>query len=139
MMIFSRVILIVVGLAFSLSAYAEYVVVVNPGNTSSIGNKDIENLFLGKTKSFPDSSPASPVNQEDTSPIRTAFDTSILGKTGAQMKSYWAKLVFTGKAVPLKELPSDADVIKAVASDPAAIGYVDSKSVDGSVKVVTRF
>ncbi len=139
MIIFSRVILIVVGLAFSLSAYAEYVVVVNPGNTSSIGNKDIENLFLGKTKSFPDSSPASPVNQEDTSPIRTAFDTSILGKTGAQMKSYWAKLVFTGKAVPLKELSSDADVIKAVASDPAAIGYVDSKSVDGSVKVVTRF
>ncbi len=138
MMIFSRVILMAVGVALSVSAFAEYVVVVNPGNNSSIEKRDIENLFLGKTKSFPNNSPAHPVNQQD-SPIRTAFDTNVLGKSDSQMKSYWAKLVFTGKAVPLKELSSDAEVISTVASDPAAIGYVDSKSVDGSVKVVTQF
>lgn len=136
---FFRVVLIAVGLILSISVYAEYVVVVNPGNASPIEKKDIENLFLGKTKSFPDGSSAHPVNQQETADIRAAFDTNVLGKSSAQMKAYWAKLVFTGKAVPLKELASDAEVISTVAGDPAAIGYVDSKSVTGSVKVVTQF
>jgi ABC-type phosphate transport system substrate-binding protein len=44
--------------------------------------------------------------------------------------------VFTGKATPPKELASSADVVKAVAADPSAIGYVEKGAVDASVKVV---
>jgi ABC-type phosphate transport system substrate-binding protein len=44
--------------------------------------------------------------------------------------------VFTGKATPPKELPSSAEVVKAVSADPNAIGYIDKSAVDGSVKVV---
>lgn len=139
MMNFSRVLLIIAGLLLSASAFAEYVVIVNPGNTSPIEKKDLENLYLGKTKAFPNGNSAHPVNQQEAAAIRTAFDTNIVGKTGSQMKSYWAKLVFTGKAVPIKEVASDAEVISTVANDPAAIGYIDSKNVDGSVKVVTEF
>jgi ABC-type phosphate transport system substrate-binding protein len=44
--------------------------------------------------------------------------------------------VFTGKATPPKALPSSADVVKAVAADPNAIGYVEKAAVDDTVKVV---
>jgi hypothetical protein len=41
-----------------------------------------------------------------------------------------------GKATAPRELPTSADVVKAVASDPNSIGYVDKSAVDSSVKIV---
>lgn len=52
------------------------------------------------------------------------------------MKALWTRLIFTGKAKPPKEVASDADLKKAVAADPKAIGYIKKSEVDGSVKVV---
>ena len=60
------------------------------------------------------------------------------GRSAAQAKATWARLTFTGKGTPPKELKTDADVKAWVASDPKAIGYVDSSAVDGSVKAVLK-
>jgi len=68
--------------------------------------------------------------------VRAQFYTQVAGKDEAQVKAIWSKLVFTGKATPPKELASSADVVKAVAADPNAIGYIEKAAVDGSVKVV---
>jgi len=46
------------------------------------------------------------------------------------------KLVFTGKATQPKEFASNAEVKKAVAADPKAIGYIDKSAVDDTVKVI---
>ena len=47
-------------------------------------------------------------------------------------------MVFTGKTQQPKEVADDAEVIAKVSSDPQAIGYVDSGSVNDSVKVVLK-
>ena len=60
----------------------------------------------------------------------------VTGKDAAQVKAVWTRLIFTGKATPPKEVASSADVKKAVASDPKAIGYMEKGAVDSSVKVV---
>jgi ABC-type phosphate transport system substrate-binding protein len=52
------------------------------------------------------------------------------------VKAIWSKLVFTGKAKPPTQLATSAEVVKAVAADPEAVGYVDRAAVDSSVKVV---
>ena len=52
------------------------------------------------------------------------------------MKATWARLTFSGKGVPPKELPNSADVKKFVAGNPNAIGYIEKSAVDASVKVV---
>jgi len=44
--------------------------------------------------------------------------------------------VFTGKGQPPIMLPNAAEVKKAVATDPKAIGYIEKSAVDASVKVV---
>ncbi len=53
----------------------------------------------------------------------------VAGKDEAQVKAIWSKLVFTGKATPPKELPSSADVVKAVAADPGTSG-MSTKGTD---------
>jgi hypothetical protein len=40
--------------------------------------------------------------------------------------------------LPPHELANDAAVVKAVAADPAAMGYIDSSALDGSVKPVFK-
>lgn len=115
----------------SLPAFAQAVaVIVNPKNASTLSAEQVSNIFLGKSNELVG------VDLSDGNPVRDAFYHKVTGKDGAQLKAYWAKLVFTGKAQPLKEFASDAEVKKFVASNPTGIGYIDKAAVDGSVKVI---
>lgn len=122
-----------------LLSHAEIAVIVHPSNGNSISQTDVERIYLAKVKSFADGTAAVPLNHEESTPTRVAFDNDAVGKSESQMKSYWAKLLFTGKATPIKQLASDAEMISAVSSTPGAIGYVDAASVNDSVKVVLSF
>jgi ABC-type phosphate transport system substrate-binding protein len=123
----------------SYSALADIAVVVHPNNSNALDESSISRLFLGKSQSFPDGSSAKPVNQEDSAAITDDFNDKVLNKSAAQLKAYWSKLVFTGKGIPPEVVSSDADVIKLVASDPNAIGYVDVSAIDDTVKVVSKY
>lgn len=117
-------------LALAAPAMAEVVVVVNPGNADALGKDQIANVFLGKSTAL------TPIDQTDGSPIRAEFYKKVADKDAAQAKALWSKLVFTGKATPPKEVGSSADVKKAIAANPKAIGYIEKSAVDASVKVV---
>lgn len=121
---------------FSSAAFSEIAVVVNPSNNNSPDVSEIKRIFLGKQSSFADGSSAKPVDQEG--PAVGEFNDKVLGRSASQLKAYWSKLIFTGKGKPPEKLSSDADVLKAIASDASIIGYVDSASVDGSVKVLMK-
>ena len=124
----------------SLSATAEVAVIVNSSNANAtMSSSDISRIFLGKSSKFPDGSQAKAVDQNDDSAARNEFNDKVLGKTASQLKSYWSRLIFTGKGTPPKQVGTDADVKAAVASNPSAIGYIDSSAVDASVKVVNKF
>jgi len=111
-------------------AHADVVVVVSAkSTTTTMTAEEISQIYLGKSKAM------KPM-ETSGSPIRSQFYSKVAGKDEAQVKAIWSKLVFTGKATAPKELASSAEVVKAVASDPNAIGYVDKSAVDSSVKVV---
>jgi len=113
------------------SASAEVVAVVGAKSPAAAMTKDqVAQVFLGKSTSM------TPVDQADGSAIRGEFYKKVADKDAAQAKALWSKLVFTGKAAPPKEVASGADVKKAVAADPKAIGYIDKAEVDSTVKVV---
>lgn len=121
----------------SFQLCAEPVVIVHPSNTAALNEKNVQRIFLGKEKKFSDGNESIPVNQVADSAVRAEFDKSVLGRSSSQVSAYWSKLVFTGKGVPPKEVANDAEVIALVAKNPSAIGYVDSASVDDSVKTIT--
>jgi ABC-type phosphate transport system substrate-binding protein len=122
--------MLIAGFALAAAAAnAEVVVIVSAkSSATTMTADDIAKIYLGKSTAM------KPV--DNATPVRAQFYTQVAGKDEAQVKAIWSKLVFTGKATPPKELASSADVVKAVAADPNAIGYVDKAAVDGSVKVV---
>lgn len=125
---------------FATATSAETAVIVSASNANtSIDKNTISKIFLGKSKSFPDGSQAIPIDQSDGSAVKDAFNSTLLGKSASQLKSYWSRLIFTGKGTPPKQSGTDAEVKSLVASNPNMIGYIDSSQVDASVKVVHKF
>jgi ABC-type phosphate transport system substrate-binding protein len=109
---------------------AEIVVIVNPKNPATrMFSEQAGQFFLGKSDLF------TPIEHVD-GPLRSEFYKKVLDKDSTQVKAIWSKLVFTGKASAPKELATSADVKKAVAADPKAIGYIEKSQVDDSVKVI---
>ncbi len=109
-------------------AQAEIVVVVNNTNAAALTKNDVSRIFLGKMKKY------TPVNVSSSNALRADFNKKALNKSSSQVKAYWSKLVFSGKGTPPKEFGSDAEIKAFVASNPNAIGYIDSASLDGTVK-----
>ena len=111
---------------------AEIVVIVNPANpATAMTPTQASQFFLGKSQMFV------PVDLPENSPIRAEFYKKVCDKDLAEVKAIWSKLVFTGKATAPKEYSSAAEIKKAVAATPNAIGYIDRSAVDSTVKVIT--
>jgi len=118
-------------------AVAQVAVVVNPKSPVAAMTADqVSGIFLGKVNTLPSGATALPADLPDTQPAHDLFYAKVTGKSNAQVKAAWSRLVFSGKATPPKELASSADVKRFVAANPDAIGYIDKSTVDASVKVV---
>lgn len=123
----------------SLPAFAGMVVIASAkSSVKSLSKAEVAALYLGKTSSVPGGGNAKLYDLADANPGREKFYQAATGKSASQVKSVWSRLVFSGRALPPKELASDAAVVKAVAADPDAIGYVDASAVDGSVQTVAK-
>lgn len=115
---------------------AATVVIVNSANPdTAITKKVAKKIFMGKASST-GSAEVIPVDQEEGSQIRGLYYSKVANKSRGKMKSYWSKMIFSGKAVPPEVVIGDAAVIAWVSKHKDAIGYVDSQSVSGEVKVI---
>jgi ABC-type phosphate transport system substrate-binding protein len=126
--------MIAVGLTFTATlqqARADVVVIVSAQSSiATIALDQISRVYLG------DSNTMTPVDIANPSLARREFYTKVTGKNDGEVKARWSKLVFTGKGAAPKELPSGEEVVKAVAADPHAIGYVDRSFVNMTVKII---
>ena len=135
-MLFRKITVSLFCLLLSAASFAQVTVIVHPSNANALTSKDVQRIFLGKDKKFPDGSEIIAINLEPTSPTRTSFDESVLGRSTTQVAAFWSKLVFTGRGIPPKEVATDAEVLELIANNPSVIGYIDSSSVNDTVKVI---
>ncbi|HEY3697861.1 MAG TPA: phosphate ABC transporter substrate-binding protein [Spongiibacteraceae bacterium] len=130
----------IIGCALGLSAniaLAEVVVVVSAKSAAgTLTSSQVADIFLGKSATFPSGGKVTPIDQSEGSAGRDEFYTKVAGKSAAQVKAYWSKIIFSGKGQPPKEAGDSAAVKKAVAGNPESIGYIDKAAVDSSVKIV---
>jgi ABC-type phosphate transport system substrate-binding protein len=126
--------MIATGLAFAVvsqQARPDVVVIVSAhSSTAAITADQISRVYLGKSNTM------TPMDIADPSHARREFYAKVVGKDEAQVKARRMSLVITGKGSAPKELPSGAEVVKAVAADPNAIGYVDRSFVNMTVKII---
>ena len=120
-----------------LSAMAQFVVVVSAKNpVAALSKNQVVDIFLGKATRFPNGEQVIPVDQPESSPLRDEFYASVAGKSAAQMKAHWSKIIFTCRGQPPKEAANDSETKKLLANNPNAIGYIDTSDLDNSVKAL---
>ena len=122
---------------FAAHANADIAIVVHPDNPLSTATKEeVSKLFLAKTKMFANGKQINLVDLEEGDEIRDKFYQAVTDKTPSQVKAYWSRLIFTGKGQPPRVVLDSDEVVSAVAADANTIGYLDSDSVNSSVKVI---
>jgi ABC-type phosphate transport system substrate-binding protein len=129
-----------IGLVLSLAATsttADVVAVVSAKSPVILLSKSqLADIFLGRVTRFPSGIQAVPIDQADGSVARDEFYLRLAGKSAAQLKAYWSKIIFTGRGQPPPAVANSDEVKRRVIANPAAIGYIESNKVDGSVRIV---
>ena len=119
------------------AAGQEVVAVVSARSPVTALNADqVADIFLGKSTRFPNGSQAVPIDQNEESELRDRFYALYAGKSPAQVKAHWAKIIFTGRGQPPRQVPNSAEAKRAIANNPHAIGYIDARLVDPSLRVL---
>jgi ABC-type phosphate transport system substrate-binding protein len=122
-------------LLLASAADADVAVIVHVKNTvAAPGPREVQDIFLGRTRTFPDGRLAVALDQP--SPLRDAFYQTLTQRPVEQINAYWARLLFTGQASPPTRLPDDDAVLKTVRENEGAIGYVDAARVDKTVRLL---
>ncbi len=131
-----RILFIVCSILLSGTLNATTVVIVNITNPdSSITKKVAKKIFMGKLTST-GSTEIVPIDQDEGTEIRNDFFKKVAKKSPDKMKSYWSKMIFSGRARPPEIQSGDEAVIEWVSKHKNAIGYIDSQSIDKTIKVI---
>ncbi len=126
-----------VSLLWAQQLAAEAVAIVHKDCAdSSVSAKDVKSMYLDKKGSWSDGTKV--ILFMGSGATHDAFLDANVGKSASQFKAFWKKKVFTGKGRMPDEHADDAAMIKAVAAQAGAIGYIDKASAEGAegVKVL---
>ena len=116
---------------------AQLVVITNPKNgVTSLSRDDVVNIFLGRFRQFPSGISAQPADLPATQPEKALFYRMLVNKDLAEINSYWARLLFSGRTVPPRQALSNEDLLSFISKTPGAIGYLEKRKIDARVKVV---
>jgi ABC-type phosphate transport system substrate-binding protein len=137
-----RIGLAIIGVTLGLGSavgQADVVAVVSAKSTiTSLSKNEVADIFLGKTSRFPDGQAVIPIDQAESSPLRDEFYTKFTGKSPAQLRAHWSKIIFTGRGQPPPVVLNSIEMKKRIAANPAAIGYIERDMVDGSIKILAQ-
>lgn len=113
-------------------------VVVHASNPAvSMTRAELSAMYMKRTRSWGDGTEIVPVNHPQLSALRERFSRAVHGKSVAYVTRYWQRLIFSGRAVPPRELRSDAAVLEFVRRNAEAVGYVDARtSLGDGVKAI---
>lgn len=124
--------------ASGAAAEPGFLVVVNAGNpVRTLTSDEVSRFFLRKVSTWADGRAVAPVDQEAESETRAVFTDTILRRKLAAVRAYWQQRIFSGRDTPPPIRGSDAEVLRFVAENAGAIGYVSAQAVpDAQVRVV---
>jgi ABC-type phosphate transport system substrate-binding protein len=108
-----------------VSAETGFAVIVNVKNTTrAIDKKTLADAFLKKRTLWGDEATILPIDQSRGSSVRRQFSEQVIGRSVSAVRTYWNRLVFSGRGVPPPEVASDEEVVRYVSKNAGAIGYV---------------
>ena len=117
--------------------FSSVVVVSQESAIASLSQNQVRQIFNGQLRRVSGIS-VKPLDLPNGSASRDAFYQQVTGKSAEQMKSYWARMIFTGRGMPPREVSSERELGMLVGSDPGFIGYVEESRVPAGLRLVFR-
>lgn len=118
-------------------AFAELVVIANKDlPITSLNRDEIYRIYMGKTKFLSNGVKVVAVDQRSGTASREKFYEDVIQKSESEVKAYWSRIIFTGQGYPPIQESGDKAVLDVVANNPNCMGYIDSASLNNSVKVL---
>jgi len=129
---------LLVSLVPFVAAAEGIVVVVNPAiAVEALSRNDVINIFLGSVRRLPSGIQTLPVDLPQNHPVRAEFYRLLVGKSPAEINSYWARLLISGKTRPPLQAQRAEDAVSLVQGSVGAITYLErSKLMSSKLKVV---
>jgi hypothetical protein len=120
------------------SAAAETVIVcARHSPITTLSRDEAEQLYLGRTRKLAGGIAVTPVDLP-AGAARDHFYKQLTGKNPSQIRAYWSRLVFTGRALPPPEAASAAEALAWLDANPDFIAYVPAEDVARDVRVLLR-
>lgn len=118
-------------------AHADFYLIVQSANPQpAFTQKEAVDLFMGRNRAFQNGELAQVHDLPRDSPARADFYQRLTGMGPAQVNSYWARLMFSGRTMPPQSVADEAAMIETVKRSPSAIGWVRKEPADKHVRVL---
>jgi ABC-type phosphate transport system substrate-binding protein len=111
-------------------------VIVHPTRAGGLTVAEVRAIFLKEQRLWSDGQPIVPVNREAGSAAREAFSRRVFGRGSRQMASYWNRRYFDDGDFPPATLASEEAVLRFVAANVNAVGYVVAAEISDAVVVI---
>ncbi len=109
--------------------------IANPARAATLTKTEIRAIYLKRRLLWGDGQPIIPINREAGSDVRELFSERIFGQDSRRLAAYWNQRYFEAGEFPPATLASEEAVVRFVAENRNAIGYV-TREVDDSVAVL---
>ena len=113
------------------------VVTADAGPVKALSRSEAEQLYLGRRTTLENGLSVSLIDLPSGA-VRNQFYQLLTGKNPGQIRAYWSRQVFTGRALPPREAASIEEARELLIAEPASIGYLPESGLDKRLRVLLR-
>lgn len=118
-------------------AQAEVVVAVSEQSSiKTLSRLQLTDIYLGRLTQLPSGYAVTPLDQAEPSGSHHQFYQHYLGRTAAEIRAHWSRLIFTGRGQPPKAVAGDAAMADALIDNPSAVGYLNTEALREGLRVI---
>jgi len=117
-----------------LFASNDMVVVTNTSVVEKLSKSEVKRLFLSKTNKVHNINIK--VVELSENGEKDKFYKQISGKSKSQLRSYWTRLIFTGKAKPPVQVNTMDELLKEMKKSEVIVTYLPKNKVTKQMKIV---
>lgn len=127
----------IISIFITHSCFADIHVITHTDNPiQQLSQDEIRDLYMGRSKAFPNGEFASVFDRKEDSEIRARFFKHIAGMRLRQIDAFWARLVFAGRMLPLEKVEHVSDLERRIAENKNAIGYINQSPESENLKTI---
>ena len=113
------------------------VVAASNSELASLSESSVRQLYMGNTRSAGGFAVLL-LDMPEGSTSRKSFYRRVADKSESQLKSYWARMIFTGRGTPPRQVGSAQEMVSTLKANPGMLGYLEERDLQPGLKVLLR-